>query len=64
MTCREVTRLLSETQERDPTLGESISLRIHTTMCSGCRNFGKQMRTLRCLMRSYAEGEGEGPPDP
>jgi hypothetical protein len=28
-------------------------------MCAGCRNFGKQMLTLRQVARAYANGQNE-----
>ena len=54
--CREVTRLLSEAQERPLTLGERTSLRIHLMICAACRNFGQQMHSLRQISRTYARG--------
>lgn len=59
LNCHEVTRLLSESQERSLALKERVSLKIHVLMCSGCRNFGKQMHVLRLAMRAYAKGENE-----
>lgn len=52
LSCEEATRLLSERQERVLSLGEKTSLRLHTAMCSGCREFGKQVVSLRQLIRS------------
>lgn len=60
LNCREVTRLLSESQERPLALPERMSLKMHVMMCSGCRNFGKQMQTLRQITRAYARGEDKG----
>ncbi|SHE61457.1 Putative zinc-finger [Microbulbifer donghaiensis] len=57
--CREVTRLLSESQERELTLAERTSLKFHLAMCSGCRNFGKHLGTLRKIARSYAHGAAD-----
>lgn len=59
LNCQEVTRLYSESQERTLNLQERISLKMHVMMCSGCRNFGKQMHTLRQVARAYAEGADE-----
>jgi hypothetical protein len=36
-----------------------MSLKMHVMMCSGCRNFGRQMHTLRQVARAYAKGEDE-----
>lgn len=59
LNCQAITRLLSESQERTLTLQERMSLKMHVMMCSGCRNFGKQMHTLRQVARAYAKGEDE-----
>lgn len=59
LNCQEVTRLYSESQERALNLQERISLKMHVMMCSGCRNFGKQMHTLRQVARAYAKGADE-----
>lgn len=59
LNCQEVTRLFSESQERSLSLKKRMSLKMHAAMCSGCRNFEKQMHTLRQVARSYAKGEDE-----
>lgn len=61
LNCQAVTRLLSESQERQLSLQERMSLRMHLMMCSGCNNFGKQMQTLRHIARAYAKGKNELP---
>lgn len=60
LNCREVTRLLSESQERTLGLQERMPLKMHLMMCKGCRNFGKQMNTLREMARTYAKREDGG----
>ena len=60
LNCREVTRLLSDSQERKLALGERLSLRMHLLMCAGCRNFGKQIDALRQIARAYVRGAGQG----
>lgn len=52
--CLEATRLMSEAEERPLQLPERLSLAFHTAICSGCRNFGRQMPLLREAMRRYA----------
>lgn len=56
MNCQQATRLLSDAQERQLSLKERTALKIHTMMCAGCHNFGKQMGTLRELTHDYAKG--------
>lgn len=55
--CREVTRLLSDAQERKLRLGERTSLYLHLMWCSGCRNFETQMKTLRHFTHTYVRGK-------
>lgn len=53
LTCRRVTELLSAAQEHPLSLRDRTALRMHTMMCDGCRNFGRQMDMLRKLSRRY-----------
>ncbi len=55
MNCQQATRLLSDAQERELSLKDRAALKFHVMMCSGCRNFGKQMGTLRDIAHSYAK---------
>lgn len=52
--CKEVTHLLSDSQDRKLTMGERINLEMHLAMCKGCSNFRKQMEFLHKACRSYA----------
>ena len=61
LNCQEVSRLYSEAQDRELSLKENVSLKLHIVMCSGCRNFGKQMHTIRQAMQAFAKGEHERP---
>ena len=45
--CDEATRLLSEAQDRSLGAGERTVLRMHTWLCSGCRQFGAQVGFIR-----------------
>jgi hypothetical protein len=47
LTCKEVSRLVSQGLDRRLSLGERIALRIHLAMCHGCENFSRQMQFLR-----------------
>lgn len=57
LNCKRATELLSEAQERELTFAERASLKMHTMMCSGCDNFGKQMVTLRVMSKTYASNK-------
>lgn len=66
LNCREVTRLVSESQERKLSITERLSLNLHLMMCDGCKNFSLQVPYLRKAMRAYAERVDDvvDPPDP
>jgi len=66
LNCREVTRLVSESQERNLSVTEKLSLNLHLMMCDGCKNFSLQVPFLRKAMRAYAERLDEvvDPPNP
>ena len=55
MNCQQATRLLSEAMDRELSLQDRAMLKLHVMMCSGCRNFGKQMGTLRGIATTYAK---------
>jgi hypothetical protein len=55
LTCKEVTHLLSEGQDRNLTIGERARLEMHLLICGGCSNFRKQMDFLRTACRRYVE---------
>jgi hypothetical protein len=62
LNCKEITELCSQEMERSLGLGERMSLATHLLMCSGCTNFRKQMKALRLVARTYAEGGAAPPP--
>lgn len=57
LSCKEVTEVCSAEMERPLKLGEQWALRTHLMMCSGCTNYRKQMKTLRHVMQTYADGK-------
>lgn len=59
MNCKQATRLLSDAQERELTFTEKAGLTMHTAMCSGCRNFGKQMGLIRSISKEYVHADKE-----
>jgi len=56
LNCHEATRLMSEGQERTLSISEKMTLGLHVSMCSGCKNFKVQMGLLRKMTRAYAMG--------
>lgn len=55
LNCKEVSRLLSEAQDRSLGLGERVPLRLHLTMCVGCRNYQRQLDLLRAATRQHPD---------
>lgn len=53
LTCKEVTRLLSEAHERRLVLREQLALRAHLLICRGCANFRRQLAFLQRATRRY-----------
>ena len=53
--CREVSELLSQAQERPLTLVEKFGLHVHLPLCEGCRNFKRQLVFMREAFKRYLE---------
>jgi len=51
LSCREVTRLVSQGLDRRLGLAERVRLRLHLAICDGCANFKRQMDFLRLAVR-------------
>lgn len=47
LSCKEVSHLVSQSQDRRLGVAERIGLKLHLLMCDGCRNFTRQMEFLR-----------------
>jgi hypothetical protein len=47
LSCKEVTRMVSQGLDRRLGLFERLRLRVHLAICDGCTNFKKQMDFLR-----------------
>ena len=55
LSCKEVTHLLSESQDRKLALAEKMHLEMHLAMCKGCKNFKGQMKFLREACKRYVK---------
>lgn len=64
LTCQQVTRLLSEAQDRELRLKEKLPLKLHLLMCPGCTNFRRQMDFLRRACRQYPAARPDSPDSP
>jgi predicted anti-sigma-YlaC factor YlaD len=47
LSCKQVTRLVSQGLDRELGFAERVRLRVHLAICDGCTNFKKQMDILR-----------------
>jgi hypothetical protein len=47
LSCREASRLLSQSMDRKLRLGEQARLRLHLMLCDACTNFKRQLQVLR-----------------
>lgn len=56
LTCREITEVCSAEMERPLKVQEWVSLQMHLMLCVGCTNYRRQLKTLRQVMATYAEG--------
>ena len=62
MNCKSATQLLSQKLDRDLSLAEKAGLKLHTSMCSGCRNVGEQMQALQSLSKNFVKQQPPGNP--
>jgi len=55
LSCKEVTRLVSEGMDRRLSLGRRIAVRIHLVMCKFCSRYRRQILLMREVARHYTE---------
>jgi predicted anti-sigma-YlaC factor YlaD len=55
ISCKEASRLVSQSQDRQLSLGEQVALRVHLAICRGCRAFSAQLAFLRRAVRRLAD---------
>ena len=58
--CKEVTRLVSQGEDRKLKFGERIALRLHLAICEGCRNVNAQFRFLRLAVKRLSQSDSPG----
>ena len=51
LSCKEVSRIVSQGLDRDLGFGERVRLRVHLAICDGCSNFTKQLAFLRTAVQ-------------
>lgn len=55
LSCKDVSKLLSQARERRLGLWERVALELHLMMCKGCTNFRKQLNFISAAMRHYRD---------
>ena len=55
LSCKEVTRLVSQGLDRELGFAERVKLRVHFAICDGCTTFNKQMAFMRQAMSRLAD---------
>ncbi len=56
-TCREISRLTSESRYRRLAAGERLGLTLHRLLCRPCRRFARQMQMLDQSIAAWRERE-------
>ncbi|OYV79089.1 MAG: hypothetical protein B7Z60_07915 [Ferrovum sp. 37-45-19] len=55
--CQDITKLLSEAQDRTLSWIERIKIRLHLFICDGCTNFNHNLQDMRQLLDRYFSGK-------
>jgi hypothetical protein len=58
LSCRDVSKLLSQSRERRLGLWERLGLQMHLAMCKGCSNARRQLDFISAAMRRYRDRDG------
>ena len=52
--CKEISMLVSEAQDRELTKFQSFGLRFHLFICRNCRHYSNSVGELRAIMQQYS----------
>jgi hypothetical protein len=63
LSCKETSRLLSESRERPLPLGTRIGLKLHLMMCRICRQTVRQIAAIEAAARAFARRAEKSPPE-
>ncbi|WP_221763694.1 zf-HC2 domain-containing protein [Methyloradius palustris] len=53
LSCKEASRLISQSLDRQLTVRERLSLRFHLLLCDMCTTFRRQLSLIRVAVRRY-----------
>jgi hypothetical protein len=65
LSCKDVTRLVLEGEDRELAVTERLGVRFHMTICSLCPPFGRQVSLMRQALgrwKQYGGGDDGAPP--
>lgn len=57
LTCKDASRLQSQSQDRRLHLGERLSLRLHLLICDNCQRFKQQLELIRRACQRLNESD-------
>ncbi len=60
LTCKEAAARVSQSMDRQLSLGERFGLRLHLLICTACTRFKRQAEFLRRAARQYARRGADG----
>jgi ribosomal protein L34E len=63
LSCKDVTRLISESMDRSLPLGKRIGVRVHLLICKFCARYERQLHQIREKVRHLVATE-ERPGEP
>jgi hypothetical protein len=55
LSCKQVSMLLSQAQERSLGWAEWCALNFHLMLCDGCVNFSRQLDAIRAAIKRYRD---------
>ena len=58
--CKESTRLVSESLDRDMPFAQRWAVRLHAVSCRSCGRYAKQLRLMGTALRRYAAENAAG----
>jgi hypothetical protein len=61
LSCKDVTRLLSESMDRSLPFGKRVGVRLHLRICRFCERYRRQLLLLREAAGMFASGAERSP---
>ncbi len=59
--CKEISKLVSQAQDKPLTFMEKMSLRMHTFICGNCRSFEKNIAFIHNAMKEFTGKDVKDP---